>query len=293
MKDFFQCCPRVRDLISDDLYWFFRLKYPFSGERQFIKQPELESNSLKEQPAVLAHVLCSPTWELANWLECCWPTGVLSVRTVLLVANMGYWSINHTPVGSVPMTQFLVVWSPLLEVRRTLSLLRGWAGSGSALGFGSPPWCSYTWETLTWRRQSLSYCVALGAYGGHNLVLSRNPPCPFRPKASKKWCFKEHGYVCEQESCRSIPKYSLSMGVSNLLRLVPSNRDGTSFSTTRWGAWEAPLGLGCPEALKEGSLRDKQPVRIPFGQQLVRTWARQRGEQQRGRRRRHFHWSGG
>lgn len=80
---------------------------------------------------------------------------------------------------------------------------------------------------------SLSYCEALGAYGNHNLVLSSNPACPFHPKASKKLCFKEHGYVCEQESCGSIPKYSLSMVVSNLLRLVPSNRDGTSFSTTR------------------------------------------------------------
>lgn len=57
---------------------------------------------------------------------------------------------------------------------------------------------------------------------------------------------------------------SVCGGVSNLLRFVPPNRDGTKLPTTRLGVWEAPLGLGCPEALKKGphigSLKGKSSV---------------------------------
>lgn len=59
--------------------------------------------------------------------------------------------------------------------------------------------------------------------------------------------------VFEQESYRSIFKHSLIVRISNLLRLVPQNRDGTSFPTPRLDEWEAPLGLECLEALREGT----------------------------------------
>lgn len=52
-------------------------------------------------------------------------------------------------------------------------------------------------------------------------------------KASKNTCFKEHGYVCEQEYCRSIFKQSHRKGLT-LLRLAPPSRSGTSLPTTKW-----------------------------------------------------------
>lgn len=57
----------------------------------------------------------------------------------------------------------------------------------------------------------------------------------------------------EQESYRSIFKHNLIVKVSNLLRLVPQNRGGTSLPPTRLDEWDVPLGLECPEALKEGT----------------------------------------
>lgn len=48
-------------------------------------------------------------------------------------------------------------------------------------------------------------------------------------------------------------KHSLMVRISNLLRLVPQNRDGTSLPTIRLDEWEAILGLECLEALREGT----------------------------------------